>query len=266
VLERATLVAEQRGRVVSAAHILRYADGEEVGESYRGSGELRWFLFWPPAAYWPDSTAAADVLLAASVAQLDRWGASPQHADGALPVPGVYGVPAQWPHIRAAYERAGFAHAGRVEIVFAADVDELPRSGEPPLPGLAVRRSVGVNGTRLTAVLGGEPIGFVEIDTSLEEPSRLPRHDGWADIGNLHVGEAYRRRGVGSWLVGHAGDWLRLARVGRVLDYGFPEDEAGTAFLTGLGFRELTRTLRGWTRSPADRGPIDQPAKTTDSP
>ena len=266
VLERATLVAEQRGRVVAAAHLLRYADGEDVGESYRGSGELRWFLFWPEASFWPDSTAAADVLLAASVAQLDRWGAGPQHADGALPVPGVYGVPEQWPHVRAAYERAGFAHAGRVEIVFAAEVDELPRPGEPPLPGLTIRRSVGANGTRLAAVLGHELVGFVEVDTSLEEPSRLPRHDGWADIGNLHVDEAHRRRGVGSWLVGHAGDWLRHARVRHVLDYGSPEDEAGTAFLARLGFRELTRTDRGWTRSPADRRLRDQPAKTSDSP
>ena len=37
VSERATLVAEQRGRVVAAAHLLRYGAGEEVGEAYRAA-------------------------------------------------------------------------------------------------------------------------------------------------------------------------------------------------------------------------------------
>jgi hypothetical protein len=40
-------------------------------------------------------------------------------------------------------------------------------------------------------------------------------HEGWADIGNLHVSDQYRRY---------------------------------RAFLAGSGFAELTRTKRGWTR------------------
>jgi hypothetical protein len=39
------------------------------------------------------------------------------------------------------------------------------------------------------------------------------------------VGEAYRGRGVATWLVGQAADWLRLARVERLLDYAGAEDE-----------------------------------------
>ena len=50
-----------------------------------------------------------------------------QHAGGELPVPGVYGVPDQWPHIRALYERAGFRHTGHTEIVYLARVEDLPR-------------------------------------------------------------------------------------------------------------------------------------------
>jgi hypothetical protein len=38
VAERSTLVAEQRGRVVAAAHLLRYGTGAEVGETIRGAG------------------------------------------------------------------------------------------------------------------------------------------------------------------------------------------------------------------------------------
>ena len=49
VRERATLVAEQRDRVAAAAHLLRYYEDERAGQSYRGSGEIRWLLFWPEA-------------------------------------------------------------------------------------------------------------------------------------------------------------------------------------------------------------------------
>src|ERR671936_300530 len=55
VSERATLVAEQRRRIVAAAHLLRYAADDRVSASYRDAGEIRWFLFWPEAPYSPDS-------------------------------------------------------------------------------------------------------------------------------------------------------------------------------------------------------------------
>lgn len=101
-----------------------------------------------------------------------------------------------------------------------------------------VRRSVGINGTRLSAVQGDEVAGYIEVET-LEDSGRLPRHGGLADIGNLHVAEGYRRRRVATWLVGQAADWLRLARVERVLDYAWPEQEECTAFLEAGAFGSL---------------------------
>lgn len=254
VRERATLVAEQRGRVVAAAHLLRYRDGQDVGEYYRGTGEIRWFLFWPRAPFWPDSEAGADVLLAACLAQLGRWQVVRQYADGALPMPGVYGVPEQWPHVRIAYERAGFTPEGQVEIVLVADVEALRRTGPDGVPELVLQRSVGINGTRLTALASGNELaGYVEVET-LEDAGRLPRNGGFADIGNLEVAAGYRRRGVGSWLVARAADWLRLARVECLLAYALPEEEEEWfAFLTRVGFLELTRTQRGWVRAPSPR-------------
>lgn len=249
VSERATLVAEQRGRVVAAAHLLRYAADQRVGESYRDAGLIRWFLFWPEAPYWPDSADARDALIAACIAQIERWGVARQYADGTLPAPGVYGVPEQWPHIRAAYEHAGFVHDGHTEIVYIANVDKLLGPTEVPIGGLSSRRSVGINGTRLSAVLGEEAIGYIELET-LQDTGRLPRHGGLADIGNLRVDEQYHRRGVATWLMGQAAEWLRLGRVERVLDYAWPEQEDCTAFLGAVGFRELTRTRRGWVRKP----------------
>ena len=181
-----------------------------------------------------------------------------QHAGGELPVPGVYGVPEQWPHVAALYRGAGFAHTGHTEVVYLAPVEDLPSPGrnpDPPLDGLAVSRSVGINGCRLSAVLGEEVIGYIETEI-LDRGERLSRPGGWADVGNLHVVAGYRRRGVGSWLLGQAADWLRLAQVTRLLDYAWLEGSDPTgqsyddyrAFLPALGFRELTRTARGWTK------------------
>jgi hypothetical protein len=165
VSERVTLVAEQRDRVGAAAHLLRYAADERVGPAYRNSGMINWLLFWPeaPAAnrYWRDSTQAARQLIAACLGQLDRWGVTSQSAGGELPVRGVCGVPEQWPHVQAMYEQAGFVHDGHTELVYLARVSDLPRPAEPPVEGLAVRRSVGMNGTRLSAVLGQEAIGYI---------------------------------------------------------------------------------------------------------
>jgi len=256
VSERATLVAEQEHRITAAAHLLRYFADERAGESYRGSGQIRWLVFWPlaPAGnpYMPDPRLGAEELIAACVRQLDGWGVAWQGADGALPADGVYGVPEQWPHIRALYRRAGFTHTGDTEIVYLARIGDLRRTAEP-VAGLALRRSVGINGTRLSAVLGTDVIGYIEVET-LAAGERLPRHGGWADIGNLRVTEEYRRRGVATWLLGQAAEWLDLGQVARLLAYASlegPGDAGHRAFLAGAGFRELTRTQRGWTRAPA---------------
>ena len=261
VSERVTLVAGQRDRIAAAAHLLRHYPDERAGKAARDAGEIRWLLFWPVAPAgnpcWPDATEAADALMAACVRQLEQWGVTRQHAGGELPVRGVYGVPEQWPHISAIYQRAGFAHTGHTEIIYLARVEDLRRPAEVPIDGLSVRRTVGMNGTRLSAVLGEDVIGYIEVEI-FEEGERLPRHGGWADIGNLRVTEQYRRCGVASWLLGQAADWLRLAQVERLLYYAWLEgtDPGGQdyaeyrAFLPAVGFRELTRTRRGWNRTP----------------
>jgi GNAT superfamily N-acetyltransferase len=264
VSERATLVAEQRSRVAAAAHLLRYYADERAGKAYRGSGEIHWLVFWPEApagnSCWPDATEAAEELIAARIRQLEEWGISRQDADGDLPVPGVYGVPEQWPHIRSLYQRAGFTHAGHTEVVYLTQVADLPHPAKPPIAGVSARRSVGMNGTRLSAVLGEEAIGYIEVET-FEEGEWLSRHGGWANIGNLHIAEQHRRRGVATWLLGQAADWLRLAQVERLLDDAWLEGQDPTghdytgyrAFLAASGFSELTRTKRGWTRTPHQR-------------
>jgi GNAT superfamily N-acetyltransferase len=259
VSDRVTLVAELAGRVAAAAHLLRYFPDEQAGETARDAGEICWLLFWPHAPagnrYWPDAAGAAEALMAACAGQFAAWGVSRQHASGDLPVPGVYGVPEQWPHVAGLYQRAGFSHTGQTEVVYLALVGDLPDPADAPLDGMTVRRSVGINGCRLSAVLGPEVAGYIEVEI-FDAGERLSRHGGWADVGNLHVAPPYQRRGVGTWLLGQAAGWLRLAEVSRLLTYAWLEgtDPGGLnydsyrAFLATTGFRELTRTARGWTR------------------
>ena len=259
VAERVTLVAEQQNRIAAAAYLLRYFADERAGACVRDAGEIRWLVYWAqtPAGnpYWPESASAARELMTACLAQLGDWGVAHQYAGGELPVHGVYGVPEQWPHVRALYQEAGFTHAGHTEVVYLARVQDLPHPARPPLTGLSVGRSVGINGCRLSAMLEADEIGYIEVEI-FDEGERLARSAGWADVGNLHVTEPYRRRGVGSWLLGQAADWLELAHVDRLLNYAWLEgtDPGGLsyddyrAFLPAVGFRELTRTQRGWTR------------------
>lgn len=247
VVDRETIVAEQRGSVVAAAHLLRYGRGAEVGESYRDGAEIRWLLCSVDAPFWPDASAAGRAVAEAAVARLESWGASKIFADGTLPAPGVYGIPDQWPHVAALLESVGFRHDGRTEVLLIARVADL--SGPAPLPesGVELRRTLGINGTRFAAVRGEEALGFVEVE-ALADASRQPRVGGLADIGNFEVAEEWRGRGLDTWLLAQAADWLRLAGVDRLLAYASPDEAAWLAFLAGAGFRELTRTRRGWVR------------------
>ena len=240
--DRATLVAVAHDRIVAAAHLHRYVTDERVSESYHGAGEIRWLLCWST------DVDAGEALAAAAIAHLERWDVSRLWADGALPAIGVYGVPDSWPHIRGVYERAGFAPS-RTEIVLVAAVEDLPRPQGVPLADLALRRELGINGTRFSAVLGEEAIGFVEVESDHTSGGTRSRLAGWADVGNLQVVEAHRRKGVGTWLIACAADWLRLGGVARLISYGTPDQEESLAFHAAVGFRELTRTARGWTRS-----------------
>lgn len=246
VKERATLVVEHRGRVGAAAHLLVYGGGDEVGETYRELGEIRWLVFWPEAPFWPEGPAAGDAVLAAGLSWLEQAGAQRVSADGALPAPGVFGLPEQWPHVHAALRQAGFVADGRTEIVLLVDAAALARPA-PPLGGLHVTRTLGVSGTRLMALLDGEVVGYVEVDTQIAEAGRIARQGGWADVANLWVAEAYRRRGIGTWLLGVAAEWLRLGHISRLLAYADPATE-DAAFFAHAGFCELTRTVRGYER------------------
>jgi ribosomal protein S18 acetylase RimI-like enzyme len=241
VATRTTLVAVQRDRLVGAAHLVTYGTEEPVATPLRGAGEFRWLLFWPGTA------GAGEALTAASIGALRRAGAGHLLADGSLPVPAVYGVPRQWPHVSAALEKAGFTARGPVEVVLVADVADLPQPGPAPLGGLRVETVLGRDAPRLNAVLDGQVVGFCEVQADLTVGGTRSRLAGWADVWNLHVEPQHRGHGIGTWLLGHTAERLRLARVERVLSYAGP-DGPELGLLLASGWRELTRTRRGWAR------------------
>lgn len=240
VRERRTLVAEQRGRVVAAAHLLRYRDDEDVGPDYRDAGEIRWLLCWPPADFWSDATDAGYALAASCLAELNRWQVRTRSADGTLPAPGVYGVPEQWPHVRELYRRIGFVHPVKSEDVYLARVGDIPR----PRHDWEPVRSLGVNGTRITATAADRVLGYVEVDTNMGDAARTSRTGGLADVGNLHVFDG-ELGDVGGWLLGQAAGWLDLGEVTRLLAYVEPDDAGTAVLLRQASFVHLTRTVRG---------------------
>jgi hypothetical protein len=73
VTERRTLVAEQDGRIVAAAHLLRYGVGPEVGPTYQDAAEIAWLVCWPDAPFWTGSEAAGWAVIEAAISQLTDW-------------------------------------------------------------------------------------------------------------------------------------------------------------------------------------------------
>lgn len=263
VASRQVLVAEQHGAVVAAALVGRYRADPDVGDWYRGAAEVRWIVFRPEAPagnpWWADGREAAEALLAEVVRSVRADGVHGLLADGALPVPGVYGIPEQWPHVRSLLQDNGFGDGVlRTEVVHLLDVDDVdPPDGSLPsgsigsVEGVVLRRSVGINGVRFAAVLAesDERIGYVEVE-ALGTAERHSPGAGIADVGNLAVAEPWRRRGVATWLLRHAVAWLRLGGVSRVLMYTADGEEALVGFARSAGFVEVTRTERGWRREP----------------
>jgi GNAT superfamily N-acetyltransferase len=242
VAERTALVAVQRDAIVGGAYLKRYRSDDDVGPDFLNAGSIEWLVFWPRVG-----TAGA-ALMDACLAQLDRWDVALRYASGSLPTPATYGVPDCWPHVRSLYEQAGFLPGGNVEIIVAAEVGDLPAPHDPPLPGLTVRREVGLNSTRFVAALGDEDVGYMHVELDMTKGGVLSRLAGWAGIWELTVEEPYRRRGVATWLVGEVTRWLRLGHVDRIIDQAWPAETDRLGFFAAAGFHELTRTERGWAR------------------
>ncbi len=248
VTTRTTLVAEQRGRIVAATHLLRYSAEQHVGEFYRDAGELRWFICYPEAPFWKGSMSAGATLVQVAVDVLRRSDARVVLADGGLPAPGVFGIPDVWPHVQKLLVDNGFRAGERVEQIYLLPIDDMA-SRSVPDPRLRVQRTLGTNGTRFSAWNADELVGYIEVDVRSTDIGRVAGGEGWADVGNLFVSESWRRHGVATWLLGEASEWLRWGGVRNLLDYADEGQHEYAMWLRHNGFRLLTATSRGWRLS-----------------
>lgn len=247
VIERETWVAIEKDRLVAGVHLHRYGSDPEVGAGLRNTAGVNWLVCWPV------NLDAGRALMRVAVERLDRWTPSTTHVDMSLPAPLVYGIHDAWPHLAILVREAGFSDAeGRTELQFIVGVDRIGIPSERPLEGLTVRRRLHVFGAAFTAMLDGREIGLLEVDDDFTRHGSMLRNDGWADISNVWVEPDFRRRGVATWLLRHAGAWLRLAGSRNLISYlGDDEVESAShAWHLANGFAELNRTRRGWSRTP----------------
>jgi GNAT superfamily N-acetyltransferase len=244
VVDRTTLVAVERDRIVGGAHLKRYGTDDRVMPDYHDAGEIAWLVAWPR------KVEAAHALARACTDRLDAWGVTRQWADGGLPTPATYGIPDAWPHVRHVVEAAGFSDAGgRTETLLAGPLDRVPDPGPPPVPGLVVRREVDNLAVRFTGVLDGEVVGYVNVHDDLTRGGTVLRLSGWAELREHFVEPEYRRRGVGTWLLCHAVAWLRLGGSRHILACWAEELGPGPlAFVSRFGWQEIVRMRRGWRR------------------
>lgn len=249
VTDLATFVAVDRGRVVAAAHLRRYADDERASESYRNTGEIVWLLCWP------EHLDAGRAVRAAALDCFKAWRVRTWHADGSLPAPGAFGVSDAWPHVQLLFDEAGFDHRdGQVEIIYAGSLEGIALPGDPPLPGLSVRRQLGPLGTAFNAILDGETVGSFEVDDDLTRGGANLAFAGWADECNHWVREDLRGQGIGTWLVALAATWLRFGGTTRLLAYAIENEEIDrcTRYYARYGLHPINRTVRGWQRDPVE--------------
>jgi GNAT superfamily N-acetyltransferase len=243
VAERATLCAVEGHRVLAAVHLLRYGDGPETSDHYRGTGEIDWFLSLPRR------NDAASATLSTARELMSEWGVRREHGwYASLPEVPMYGVPDTCPHLAAALYVAGYRpDPGRHrEALYGGRLDGVPAPGEPPIGDLKVRRTVGNNGALFAAVLGAEELGLCETKQDLTHGGALPALRGWAELWEMTVREEWRDRGIGGWLLRHAVSWLRLSGCDRIVLNVTEDDEAAGAgrFYRRFGWEVFTREAR----------------------
>ncbi len=243
VEERTTLCAVDGGRVLAAAHLLRYGTGQEVSDHYRGAGEIDWFVALP------GRDKAATGVLAGVRERLAAWKVEKEYGwSHGLPGVPMWGVPDSCPHVAEALFAAGYRPPPyhHPEALYGGKLDGVPAPAEPPVAGLAVWRTVGLWGTRFSALVSGEEVGFCEVVPELTRGELLPALRGWAELDEIRVRDGWRDRGIGSDLVRHVVAWLRLAGCYRIVfNVAAPDEAAGAGrFYRRFGWEVLVREVR----------------------
>ncbi len=251
VAERQTLCALDHGRLVAAAHLLRYADDVTVGHDFRNAGDVAWFLAWP------DAEEAGRELLAAVREFMQLWNVRIVYAwEAHLPVPGSSGIPDTWPHIRQMFVSSGFQPEGTKEYLFAGSLDGITPPDVNPMPAVQTRRAVVGRDALFSLWQADENIGHCECSADLTHGGLLPAFKGCAELRELVVATQWRNRGLGRWLVQNAVVWLKTAGCDRIVLSVLPSDDAQGAgrFYRRFGWDRLVTFEKGWIAQDEDEG------------
>ena len=240
VVERRSIVGIAKDRVCAAAHLLRYGDDTR----WKGVGEIDWILFWP------GECEAGEAVLTECRRQMNIWQVLDERVSGSLPVSTCVGIPDVWPHIIGLMEQFGYSTNEEVdESVYGGTLNGISAPGEPPVRGVTIHRDVGRFGTRFVAQWEGRDVAHCECISDLTQGGQLPALAGWAELSEVETSESMRNQGVGSWVVRHAVEWLRLAKCDRVVLSVAREDERAGAgrFYKRFGWMPLVRQ-KHWGR------------------
>lgn len=251
--EEAICALEGR-RFVAALGLRHHGDGPEVVGFNRGLGVINWLLVDP--AYGTIGTE----LIAEARRRLQRLGSTRASANWDVGLPLPYGVADTWTHLIASLEGAGFAAAIRpywVEEVWGGPMPARLAAPSAPVEMVQIRRRLGDEGTEFLALADGVEVGHCDCVPGLSRSGRLPLLDGWGQIADLFVEEAWRGRGVGTTLMNHATSWMRLAGCARVVlsvPSGSDSPEAHR-FYPRFGWSRWATQFKVW--QPRDQGAGD---------
>lgn len=240
IVERKSLVALVRGRVCAVTHLLRYGDDTPR----KGVGDISWILAWPEAS------DAAKTILSSAQEQMKIWGVTEGGICGdGLWVPVLSGVPDVWPHIIKLLEQSGYvASEKRQEAMYGGTLASIPVPGDPPIKGMSIMRDMGSFCTRFRAIIDGQAVSQCECCMDLSEGGRRPALTGWAELSEIETKVSWRNRGVGTWVLQHAIQWLRFGGYDRCVLSVTEEDESAGAgrFYQRFGWWPLVRLKKGW--------------------
>jgi len=240
VVERKSIVGIVKDRVCAAAHLRRYGDDTR----WKGTGDIGWILFWP------EEREAGEAVMTECRRQMKAWQVVDEQLSGPLPVPACVGIPDVWPHVSGLVEQFGYsANEDIDQSVYGGTLNEISAPSEPPVSDVTIHREAGEFGTRFVARLDGNDIAHCECISDLTQGGQLPALAGWAELSEVATSETMRNQGVGSWVVWHAVEWLRLAKCDRVvLSVARDDEKAGAGrFYQRFGWMPLVRQ-KHWRR------------------
>ena len=241
VAERCCLVVERQDGIAAAALLHRFRADEDVSDSYRGTGEIRWLVCAT------DAVDEGSRLLETVLERMRAWRVRSVGADCVLPALACYGIPITLPHLRRLLVSAGFSEPTRTELVLAAKCEDLPGQ---IMDGLETSRTLGLLGARVTLSRTGTELGFIEICDQPAEMARSSIAQRWADVGNLVVHDEADAAKVVPALLSAGADWMRLGGIARLIAYWADDVDPAErlAQLKLAGFKVLVSNERGFMR------------------